>query len=69
MVGWLQCAGVFPGTLGTITPGDPFAYPGINITHRFCNSAEHLQSDLDMSQFDFMFVKPHDVPPLLCANV
>ena len=29
----------------------------------------HIQSDLDIFQFDFMFVKPHDVPPLLCFNV
>ena len=29
----------------------------------------HLQSDLDIFQFDFMFVKLHDVPPLLCFNV
>ena len=28
-----------------------------------------FQSHLDMFQFDFMFVKPHDAPPLLCANV
>ena len=34
----------------------------------FC-TGEHFQSDLDIFQFDFMFVKPHDVPPLLCFNV
>ena len=28
-----------------------------------------MQSDLDKFQFDFMFVKPHEVPPLLYANV
>ena len=28
-----------------------------------------MQSGLDIFQFDFMLVKPHDVPPLLCANV
>ena len=28
-----------------------------------------FQSDLDIFQFDFMFVKPYDVPPLLCVNV
>ena len=32
-------------------------------------TGEHSQSDLDIFQFDFMFVKPHDVPPLLCFNV
>ena len=66
------------------TQGNPFAYPGINITRPFvylrgkCSfdwfnqwlcSGEHLQSDLDMFQFDFMFVKPHQVPPLHYANV
>ena len=29
----------------------------------------HIQSDLEPFQLDFMFVKPHDVPPLLCFNV
>ena len=28
-----------------------------------------MQSDLDTFQFDFMFVKPHDVALLLCAKV
>ena len=35
-------------------------------------TGEHFQSDLDIFQFDFMFVKPPgpmDVPPLLCFNV
>ena len=32
-------------------------------------SGEHLQSDLDIFQFDYKFVKPHEVPPLLYANV
>ena len=60
------------------------SYPGINITHPFCYlrgnvhfdwfdqylcTGEHLQSDLDLFQFDFMFVKPHEVPPLLYANM
>ena len=31
-------------------------------------TGEHLQSDLDIFQFDFMFMKPHEVPPLLYAN-
>ena len=26
-------------------------------------------SNLDIFQFDLMFVKPHNVPPLLCFNV
>ena len=67
-----------------ITLGNPFAYPGINIMHPFCYlrgnvhfdwfnqylcTGEHFQSELDIFQFDFMFVKPHDVPPLLCINV
>ena len=66
------------------TLGDPFAYPGINITRPFSYlrgnvhfdwfnqylcTGEHFQSDLDIFQFDFMFVKPHDVTPLLCFNV
>ena len=66
------------------TLGNPFAYPGINITHlsviyvenvhfdwfkQYLYTGEHFQSDLDIFQFDFMFVKPHDVPPLLCFNV
>ena len=67
-----------------ITLGNPFAYPGINIKRPFCYlrgnvhfgwfnqylcTWEHFQSDLDKFQFDFMFVKPHDVPPLLCFKV
>ena len=66
------------------TPGNPFAYHGINITHPFCYLrgnvpfdlfnqylciGEHFQSDLDIFQFDFMSVNPYDVPPLLCVNV
>ena len=69
---------------GITTPGNPFAYPGINITRPFCYlrgkcssdwlnqylcNGEYLQSDLDIFQFYFMFVKPHDVAPLLYANV
>ena len=34
----------------------------------FC-TGEHLQSDLEIFQFDFMFVKAHDVPLVLCFNV
>ena len=30
---------------------------------------EYFQSNLDIFQFDFMFVKPHDVPPLLCFDL
>ena len=37
--------------------------------YQYLCSGEHFQSDLDIFQFDFMFVKPHDVPPLLCFNV
>ena len=58
------------------TLGNPFAHPGKNITHPFCYllgkcsfclinqylcTGEHLQSDLNIFQFDFMFVKQHDV--------
>ena len=32
-------------------------------------SGEHFQSDLDIFKFDFMFVKPSDVHPLLCFGV
>ena len=66
-----------------VTLGNPFAYPGINISYsviyvemsvltvlnQYVCTGEHLQSDLDIFQFDFMFVKPHDVPPLLCFHV
>ena len=70
----------FPGVL-TYTPGNPFAYPRINITHRFCYSrgnvhldwfkqyfctGEHSQSDLVIFQCAFMFVI---VPLLLCFYV
>ena len=66
------------------TLGNPFAYSGITITRPFCClrgnvhfdwfvqylcTREHFQSDLDIFQFHFMFVKPRDVPPLLCVNV
>ena len=37
--------------------------------NQYVCSVEHFQSDLDIFQFDFMFMKPHDVPPLLCLNV
>ena len=67
-----------------ITLGNPFTYPGKNIMCPFCYLREnvhfdwfnhylctgkHFQSNLDIFQFDFMFVKPDDVPPLLCLNV
>ena len=54
-----------------ITPGNPFAYPVINVTHPFCYlsgnvhfdwfnqylcTGEHFQSDLDIFQFDFVFL-------------
>ena len=69
-------------TLGNL--GNPFAYPGINITcpsviymenvhfdwfNQYLYTGEHFQSGLDIFQFHFMFVKPHNVPPLLCFNV
>ena len=71
-------------SFGNNTLGNPFAYPGINITHSFCYfrgnvhsdwfnqylcTGERFQSDLDIFQFDFMFVKPHNLPPLLCFSV
>ena len=31
-------------------------------------TGKHLQSDLDIFRFDFMFVKPPNVPPLFCSN-
>ena len=31
-------------------------------------TGEHFQSDQDITRFDFMFVKPHDVFPLLSFN-
>ena len=37
--------------------------------NQYLCTGEHLQSDLDIFQFDFMFPKPHDLPQLLCANV
>ena len=66
------------------TLGNPSTYPGINITrpsviyvenvhfdwfNQYLCTGEHFQSDLDIFQFVFMFVKPHDVPLLLCFNV
>ena len=66
------------------TLGNPFAHPGKNTTHpsviyvenvhfdwfnKYSCTGEHFQSDLDIFQFDLLFVKPHDVPPLLCANM
>ena len=66
------------------TPGNPFAYPGINITRPFSYlrgnvhfdwfnqylcTGEQFQLDLDIFQCGFMFVKPHNVPPLLFVNV
>ena len=35
--------------------------------HYLC-TGEYLQPDLDIVQFDFMFVKPHDVPPPLALR-
>ena len=32
-------------------------------------TGEHFQSGLDIFWFDFMFMKWHDIPPLLCFNV
>ena len=73
---------VFSLILDTLV--NPFAYPGLNLMYPFCYlrgnvhfdwfnqylcTGEHLQSDLGICQFDFMSAKPHDEPPLLCANV
>ena len=41
----------------------------ISTDNQYLCIGEHLQSDLDIFQLDFMSVKPHDVPPLLSANV
>ena len=64
--------------------GNPFAHPGktlhtpyviyvgnVNFDwfNQYLFTGEHFQSDLDIFQFNFMFVKPHDVPPLLCFNM
>ena len=37
--------------------------------NQYSCAGEHFRSDPDIFQFDFKFVKPHDVPPLLCFNV
>ena len=37
--------------------------------NQYLCTGEHFQSDLDIFRFDFMFMKPHYVPPLLCFNV
>ena len=37
--------------------------------NQYLCTGENFQSDLDIFQFDFMFMKPRDVPPLLCLNV
>ena len=36
--------------------------------NEYLHTREHFQSDLNIFQFDIMFVKPHDVPPLHCLN-
>ena len=38
-------------------------------SNQYLCTGEHFQWGLDISQFDFMFVKPHDVLPLLCFDV
>ena len=55
------------------TLGNPFAYwdkrnaplllftVKMFITTGLTSTGEHLQSDLDIFQFDFMFVKPYDL--------
>ena len=37
--------------------------------NQYLCTGEHYQSDLDIFQFDFVLVNPHDVPPPLCVNV
>ena len=63
------------------TLGNPFTYLGINITRLFCYFCGKCSFRLILPilmywrafpvifQYDFMFVKPHDVPPRLCFNV
>ena len=68
----------------SITQGNPFAHVGKNISYPFwyyvqnvhfdwynqyLYTGEHFQSDLDIFRFDFMFVKPNDMPLLFCFNV
>ena len=37
--------------------------------NQYSCTGEHFQLDLDIFQFNFRLVKPHDVSPLLCVNV
>ena len=41
----------------------------LNWFNQYLCTGEHFQSDLHIFRFDFMSVKPHDVPPLLCINM
>ena len=75
---WLFLAGT------NIRPGNPFAHLGkrqrppsdifvenvhFELFNRYLCIGEHIQSDLDIFRFDFMFVKPRDVPPMVCLNM
>ena len=72
---------LFHGESDIPTPGNPFTNPGINITRPFCYLRGKCSFRLIFLYWRtfpvgsiyisvrFMFVKPHDVPPLLCFNV
>ena len=72
---------LFHGESDIPTLGNPFANPGINVTRPFCYLRGKCSFRLIFLYWRafpvgsghisvrFMFVKPHDVPPLLCFNV
>ena len=56
------------------TLGNPFVcvknvhFDWLNLYLWYSYTGENLQSDLDIFQFDFISVKPHDVPSLFCLT-
>ena len=65
---WVTHSPTFGKTLHT--PSDIYAENvHLDWFNRDLCTGEHFQSDLDIFRFDFMCVKPPDVPPLSCFNV
>ena len=61
---------IHPPTLGTIHR--PYIFVEnvhFDWLNRYVCIGEHLQSDLDIFRFEFIFVKPRDAPPMFCFIV
>ena len=59
-----------PGKIHSASPSDIYVENvHFDWFNQYLCAGRHFQSNLDIFQFNFMFVKSHDVPPLFCVNV